>query len=325
MNRLVIAYADKVVLGLAALWLTGAASGLAIRGPDEGMRADLSAALGALDAHMRSGATAVPDAASPGFAAALRLSLDPTAVDAAPLFPAWVMERRPGFLFDVPPPPKAPELTHTAPSNVVADASARGRIAVRWEAGAATRLLVSVTLERRVDGGEWVEIATDLAPTVTARVDEAVRPSARYEYRVVATARIDEDDPQVREWRRHGGDGALDAALARRESEPSPAVETPLELFVVPRSVQVAADPREGTAYVVVHRWDRAAGKFVARSFTLKVGDRVGEGAHDTGAVLEAVGESNGALWVELRDASTGAVRTEDSRRDRLPPELRGR
>lgn len=325
MNQHVIAFADKVILGAAALWLTGAASGLATSGPDERLRTDLSAALVAIDAHMRAGSAVVPEPTAPGFAALLRLSLDPSAVPVAPLFPAWVMERRPGFLFDVPPPPRPPELAHTPPAAVVADAGARGRIVVRWQPGTALHLLVTCALERREGEGPWTAIATDLAPGVSERVDEAVRPRTRYEYRVVATARVDEDDPVIIDARRRGAFTALDAALARVVSEPSAAVETPADTYVVVRSVQVDRDPRKSSAYVVVHRWDVPAGRFVARSFRVTVGERVGDGSHDTGAVLETVGETGGALWVELRDAATGELRTEDSRRDRLPPELRGR
>jgi hypothetical protein len=213
---------------------------------------------------------------------------------------------------------------HTAATQVTADAGERGRVVVRWTPGAFAYVLATGAVERRRgDDGPWERVA-EVTATAREVVDEAVAPRARYAYRVVTVARADEDDLTVKAALAAGTFSRLTDDLARQESEPSAPVETPAEVFVVPLSVDVVPHrPTACSAYVVVHCWDRAARRFVSGRFKVQVGQRVGEGALDTGAELAEVGVDGATLWVDLRDATTGAVERADSRRDRLPSDLK--
>lgn len=314
-----LAHGDKAILAAFVLVLTGAASTLVSGADHEAARLELEQSLATVREHeaTRQPVTLPPP---PPWAATLRRELAGPPALPAP-FPTWTAERRPGFVYDLVPLAQPPEFAHAAPTDVTADASERGRVVVRWQAGAAQNLLVSHAVERRRDDGAWEALAQGVAGGEW--VDASSEPRARYAYRVVATAAVDEDDPRIVIARRAGTFDALDPDLVRRESEPSAAVVTPAELFLVPLSVSVAAHPDESTAYVVMHRWDRAAGRFVSRRLQVKVGQRLTDGDFDSGLVVEEIADE-GALRLTLR-APSGEVQTEDSRRDRLPPELRGR
>lgn len=303
---------DKLILGACALWLTGAAAGLADRAPDEAARRDLERALAVVEAHFAAGPR-VASPRAPGWADALRARLL-AAPEAPALWPAWVVHRRPALLFDLVARPKPPPFRHEAADEVTATVE-RGRVTVRWAPGATAHVLVDAAVERRRDGGAWEALGAAAGEVV----DEGVVPGARYAYRLVTLARPDEDDLAVRAARAAGTFQALDPALVRRESAPSPEAEAPPELYVVPLSVD--ADPLRpdaGSAYVVVHRWDRGARRFETTRLRLKVGQALPRG----GEVLDEVGAEAGALWVRLR-LPGGEARREDSRRDRLPAELR--
>ncbi|MCO5167698.1 MAG: hypothetical protein M9894_15230 [Planctomycetes bacterium] len=303
---------DKAILAACALWLTGAAAGLRDRAPDEATRVDLDRSLAAVGAHF-AGAPSIAPAPAPAWAEALRARLlAPPEVPS--LWPAWALHRRPAFVFDVVAPPQPPPFRHEAAQGVVATAE-RGRVVVRWTSGAAAYVLVDAAVERREGDGPW-EVVASPAPAGEF-VDTDVQPRARYRYRVVTMARPDAEDRQVQLASQAGTFQALDPALARRESPPSDEVETPPELYVVPLSVDLVPHrPAACTAYALVHRWDRAAGRFTSERVRLKVGQRLGH------AVVEGVGEEGATLWVTLRRPD-GALLREDSRRDRLPVELR--
>lgn len=312
---LCLRYFDKAVLGAAAAWLAMAASAFGAA-PSDGVRAELDGAMAALTQHMQ-GATLRPGPA-PGWAGRLgeQLREAPPAPSTAP---TWSFHKRPAFLHGVVPPAQPPTFVHTAARQVVADASERGRIVVRWSPGDTAYVLATCTVERRRGDGPWEAVAS-VPAAAREVVDEAVDPRSRYAYRVVTQARADEDDLQVKAALAAGTFEALAPDLVRRESEPSADVETAAEVFVVPLSVDVVPNrPEAGSAYVIVHRWDRGARRFTSARVRVKVGDRVGE----TGAVLDDVGVDGATLWVALRDPATGEVLREDSRRDRLPDGLR--
>lgn len=306
---------DKAVLGAAAAWLATAATAFGAA-PSDKARAELTGAMAALTQHMQ-GAT-LRTGSAPDWAARLGAQLREAPATPSPA-PPWTFHRRPAFLHDVVPAPQPPSFVHTAAAEVTADAGERGRITVRWTPGDMAYVVATCTVERRRDDGPWERIAS--VPVSTREVvDEAVDARARYAYRVVTEARADEDDLQTKAAINAGTFEALAPDLVRRESEPSPAVETAAEVFVVPLSVDVVANrPGASSAYVVVHRWDRAARRFVSARSRVRVGEHVGE----TGAVLHDVGVDGATLWVALRDPATGEVTREDSRRDRLPLDLK--
>lgn len=311
---LTLRYFDKTLLGASVLWLASAATSLAAAPGDE-LRADLDASMAALHEHMQ-GAT-VAASPPPSWAARLDAHLR-AAPAAAPLGPTWVLHRRPAFLYDHAPAAQPPEFVHEAATDVAAEASQPGRVVVRWSPGRTAYVLTTCTVERRRgDDGAWERVA-EVPADARELIDETVAPRARYVYRVVSHARADEDDPGVKAAIDAGTFEELAADLARAESAPSAPVETPPELYVVPLSVDVdERDPDAGRAYLLVHRWDRAAKRFVSGRQQAKVGDDV------AGLVLHAVGVDGATLWVELRDADGGEVRREDSRRDRLPEGVR--
>ncbi len=313
---LLLRYFDKALLGASVVWLAQAATALAAA-PSEALRADLDRSLATLGEHMR-GAT-VRAAPPPAWSTAVgaRLREAPAAPAAGP---GWLLHRRPGLLFDLVPSAQPPGFVHAAPTDVVADATERGRVTVRWTPGATAYVLVSGRVERRRgDDPAWERLA-DVDATTREVVDEAVAPRTRYAYRVVTEARADEDDLQVRAARAAGTFSGLADDLARRESAPSAPVETPAETFVVPLSVDaVPLRPEASSAYLVVHVWDRVARRFASQRHQVKVGQPVG----GTGAVLHEVGVDGATLWVTLRDPASGETWREDSRRDRLPEALR--
>lgn len=213
-----------------------------------------------------------------------------------------------------------PAFAHAAATDVVADAGERGRVTVRWTPATSAWVLLTCTVERRRgDDGAWERVAS-VDATSREVTDEEVEPRTRYAYRVVTEGRADVDDPEVKAALAAGTFKALAPELVRRESEPSTPVETPAELFVVPLSVDpVELRPEASSAYVIVHRWDRAARRFASERVQARVGQPVG----GAGLVLHEVGIDGATLWVTLRDPATGEVRREDSRRDRLPSDLK--
>lgn len=316
-----LAHGDKAILTAFFLMLTGAAANLVTGAEHEATRLELEGSLATVREHAAARAPVTVSGAPP-WAAALRRELAVPPPTPAP-FPDWIGERRPAFVFDLVPLPQPPAFAHSPPTGVTADASERGRVVVRWQAGAVQHLLVSHTVERRRgDDGAWETIGAVAAP-VTELVDTSTDPRAAYAYRVVATATVEEGDPTLELARRAGTFVALDPTLVRRESDPSAPVLTPAELFVVPLSVSAGQRPDQATAYVVMHRWDRVAGRFVSTRLQVKVEQRLVVEGFDSGLVVEEISDQ-GALRITLR-APSGELLIEDSRRDRLPADLRGR
>lgn len=321
LSSALLAHGDKAILAAFVLVLTGAASSLVTGSEHEATRLELEESLSTMREHASTRAPATT-LTVPAWSATLRAELSTPPPAAAP-FPTWGLERRPGFLFDLKPLAQPPEFAHAAPTGVTADASERGRVVVRFQPAAVRHLLVSHAIERRRgDDGAWEPLGPVDEKTCEL-IDSTTEPRTRYAYRVVSTAAPDEDDPQLVLARRAGTFVELAPALVRRESEPSAPVATVAELFVVPLSVSIAARPDQSTAYVVMHRWDRVASRFVSTRLQVKVGQRLVDGAFDSGLVVEEISDGN-SLQVTLRAAS-GELLTEDSRRDRLPSELRGR
>lgn len=270
---------DQVLFAAAAVWVASSAVAFASPPAIVGEAERLRGLSGELALYFEE-ARAEPLAA-PAHADALRARLDPPAVVAD--LPGWVLHKRPGFLYTVPPGLPPVEIVHSPPGLRVR-AVERGRVELEVAPGRLVRVILEgFALEREAEGGEWVLLAA-LPAGAREYVDEDVIPRGRYRYRVTSRVRLDVDDPALRA----RGVRELAPELVERTSAPTEGVEVPRELRFLVRTVTLPDVLRErpGGATLVVERWDPARGEFRGRYVQAVVGEPIG----DSGAVLLEVG-----------------------------------
>lgn len=322
---------EKLGLGAAAAWLAVTAVGFAATPPEvresERLAAEGDGVCAALEVERR---RPVP-VRDPAWDATLHARLDADRVPSADALPAWGMHRRPQVVARRAPLIVCPlTFEHQAPAWTHLDASARGRVALAWDAGrveaGVAREALEVWRQSAVGDdawGEWRHLV-DLPGDARQALDDDVLPWTRYRYRLVARARLDADDPRVRQFEIT----ALPPGAARVEGAVSEPLETPREVLLQLNSVTVAdpLDPKAvGGAYVFVERFDRASQRFVRRGFPARVGQAIGSGSFLSGAVLlevgvtehakAQVGRSRRIQWARVRWPSGAEEALDDARR----------
>lgn len=287
---------DKVILAGFALWLVLAAVGMFQQPAELDLKDQLTKDLAEIGAHMKG--TKVAVASDPGWRAALEGQLKADAVPAAAPGPAWVHEKRPGFLYQFYVAPQTYKCVHVPPADVNADGSQRGQVVVRWRLAANEYVIASFEVQRRRGlAGEWKTVAT-VGPGSVEYVDTSVVARSEYFYKIVSLAEPDRESPVVQRY-----DLKLKEDEARMESSETGPIRTQRDVFVLPVTVTVVeeadiiANPNaKEQAYVRVYKWDPESSSFKDATFTVSANDPIGgvkklrggkEFDFTTGAVLD--------------------------------------
>lgn len=270
-KQLALAHFEKGVLAVFAGWLLMSLVGLASPPDDQSKKAELDQWIQAIQAHM--GKATVPEAKDPGWNERLEAQLDAAQVPQAGTFPAWVMHRRPGMVYYVPDNTPKYNTKHLPPVDVTADASTRGQVVVRWKPSLENEYVTCKFEVQRKKGeaGEWETVHT-AGPGETEWADLKTSSRTKYFYRVVSLATADVENPVVSKFGL-----TVPEDEARRESMEAGPVETQLEVYVLPITINPATMERkikepdaQVEAYVRVYKWDAAGGKFENYAFTIK-------------------------------------------------------
>jgi len=320
LRAFVLAHFEKVLFSGFAAWAALAASSAFGAADVDAVGGGVDARLAAVADYMASGSSA-PAPTPPEWAQAHPLAAEVGDVD--PL-PGWVMHRRPGLVYELPPPLDPLELRHDPPALKAPAEGPRGRLALE-RAPARTRYaaVTGYAVERRVGAdGAW-EVAARLAPGARAW-EEGVASRTRNAYRVVSRARLDREDPRVRQ----RGLRELPEPLRTRRSA-ARAVTTLPRFHVLPNQVEPASLPGgPDRAWLRVFRWTGDGWESRLVPATTAPEGRSGAGAFATGArLLSAERVEVAEPWphtvarITVRYPSGEVVTSTDERADR-PAEL---
>jgi hypothetical protein len=293
---------DKVILVGFAGWLVMSGVGMLQQPEELSLKDDLTKNLTEIGAHMKG--TTVTVVADPGWRNELESQLKAETVPAAAPGPGWVVEKRPGFLYQHYVKVENYKCIHLPPSDVNADGAVRGQVTVRWRLAANEYVIASYEVHRRRGAeGPWTTVAT-MGPGSVEYVDTGVAARSEYFYKIVSVAEPDREAPVVQRY-----DLKLKDEETRMESSETGPIKTQADVFVLPVTVTVVeeadiiANPNaKESAYVRVHKWDPESSSFKDATFTVKVGDPIGEkkklrGGKEfdftTGAVLDDTSYEN--------------------------------
>lgn len=302
-KQLALQFFDKAILAGFGVWFALTAVGMA--SPPDGLekKADLDKNLAVIDVHMKG--TTVTPSTDAGWRTALEAQLKPDTVRVPPPAPAFTLDRRPYFLYQVIDETPTYACKHGAPTDVTADGSQRGQVIVRWRP-AVENEYVLCTFEvsrRKGEDGKW-EVVTNAGSGTTEYIDTNIAPRAVYHYKVTSVAEADRESPVVERYKLKLAD-----AETRKESAECGPIQTQRDVFVLPQNVIVVTDQdlianpdAKESAYVKVYKWDPETSTFQNATFNVEVGKPIGEkkklrgrGEFDfgTGAVLEDTSYDN--------------------------------
>jgi hypothetical protein len=298
-KQLALQFFDKAVLAGFAVWLVIAATGLVQQPAELSLKDQLDKDLKAIGEHMK-GST-VPAATDPGWRKSLEGQLKADTIAAARPAPAWVLHKRPGFLYQVYVFEPTYRCKHGAPTDLTADGAQRGQVAVRWKPSLENEyVLCTYEVQRRTgETGDWETIHT-AGPGSTEYVDTNIAPRATYFYKVTSVAEPDRDSPVVQRYNL-----TLAESEQRKESLEVGPIKTQRDVFVLPVTVTVVTERdlidrpnAKESAYVKVYKWDADSSSFLDATFTVGINQAIGgtkklrggkEFDFSTGAVLDDV------------------------------------
>ncbi len=298
-KQLALQFFDKAVLAGFAVWLVFAAMGMVKQPAELSLKDQLDANLKKIGEHMK-GST-VPAATDPGWRKELESHLKADTIPAGKPAPAWVLHKRPGFLYQVYVFEPTYRAKHGAPTDVTADGAQRGQVVVRWKPSIENEyVLCSFEVQRRTgETGDWKTINT-AGPGSTEYVDTDVAPRATYYYKVVSVAEPDRDSPVVQRYNL-----TLKEEEQRKEGMECGPIKTQRDVFVLPVTITVVTEQdliarpnAKESAYVRVYKWDTESSSFLEATFTVGIDQPIGgpkklrggkEFDFSTGAVLDDV------------------------------------
>jgi len=332
---------DKVILVGFAGWLVMAGVGMLQQPSELDLKDQLTKDLAEIDAYMKG--TKVTVSTDPGWRKALEGQLKADTVAAAVTGPGWVLDKRPGFLYQVYVKVETYKCAHFPVTDVNADGAQRGQVTVRWRSAANEYVIASFEVHRRRGAeGPWTTVAT-VGPGSVEYVDTGVSARSEYFYKIVSVAEPDRESPVVQRY-----DLKLKDDEARMESSETGPIKTQRDVFVLPITVTVVeeadiiANPNaKESAYVRVYKWDPESTSFKEATFTVQQGQPIGEkkklrGGKEfdftTGAVLDDTSYENRphpTIPNHTERAQTIRIRfadgsTEDSNDKEKPAELGG-
>lgn len=304
---LALAHFEKVILAGFAGWLLMAVVGFVSTPAELSLKAQIDEKVKKIEAHMK-GST-IEEPKDPGWRSRLASQLDPSTLAEVPAAPAWLMHRRPKFIyqkFD-----STPKLQpkHFPPVDVNADAAERGKVKIRWKASLENDLVVCSfeVLRKKGADGAWEVIGTP-AVGVTEVTDEKIAARSTYFYKVVSKAVIDQSDPRLSKVEIQ----VPDEEATKESGEVGP-IATARDIYILPSSVievtdkdLIAKPDAKEEAQLEVYKFDPATSTFMKKTFRVIAGGDIGEvvkmrvGGKSvdvdfrTGAKLEDV-------WVEKR------------------------
>jgi hypothetical protein len=298
-KQLLLAHFEKLILAGFAGWVIMALVGLAGGG---GLNTeDVATMRDEVEAHMQGGSVEEPT--KPEWQEDLRRRL--AGAPEASEYPSWVFHRRPLYLYEIQTVELAYHPVHRPPVNLAADTETRGQIDLAWSPSIENEYVVtSYELQRREgEEGEWTTVAKLKPSDETRHVDKEISSLLKYYYRVISTAKIDEEDPVVAKYNLTLSDDAK--TMISDEVGP---VGTKREIFVLPVSVDPVTEQElidrsqeVGLADVKVRRWDTEESNWQEVSFwRVKVGDTIGEPKKIRGK-KEPFDFSTGATLMEVR------------------------
>lgn len=309
-KQLALQFFDKAVLGGFAVWLVLTAAGMASQPEGLDKKAELDANLAKIAEHMK-GSTVAPSTDA-GWRTKLEAQLKAGEVREPPPAPAFALERRPYFLYQVHVDVPTYACKHGAPTDVTADGSQRGQVIVRWKPSLENEyVLCTYEVSRKKNDGAW-EVVNNAGPGTTEYIDTNISARATYLYKVTSVGEADRESPVVTRYNLK-----LAEAETRKESPECGPIQTQSDIFVIPQNVVVVTDQdlianpnAKESAYVKVYKWDPETSTFQNATFNVEVGKPIGDKKK-----LRGRGEF---------DFSTGAVLDDTSIEERPHPKIQG-
>lgn len=319
-KELALAHFEKALLAIAGAWLLVVASSFASQPDALKKNAELTQKMQRIGSYM--GSAAPEEYPMPDAVPQLKAQLSPGNVDSVGGFPAWVMHRRPQFLYGVEDSGPSHDARHEPPVDLTVDTETRGKIVLKWQASVDNEYVIisNYEIERKNgEDGEWQSIATIDGVEETYE-DSKIQARAKFFYRVTSIAEIDRDNPVV------DAEGMqLAESDERQVSRVVGPIETARDIYVIPVTVTQVTDEdliananAIESAYVRVYKWDSEEEKFVQKAFTVKSGEKIGkkvkrgrkETDFSTGATLVDVelrsrkhklGHNEQVQWIKYR------------------------
>jgi hypothetical protein len=327
-KALLLKHFEKLICGLFGVWLAITLVGFTSPPPELKSNEKISEELKKIEDYMgktRADVTAQQDVVTQLKASVSSESVRP--VDAKSM-PAWLAHRRPNLAFVVEGGPARPQPVHSAPTDFTGVAE-RGRVKLTWQPADATQnayiIIDGYEVQRReiVAAGEppaWSSLATlKRDPTQqtppTEWLDEKVQPRKKYEYKLIETAILDEDNQAIRIINQKAGvkDDEkvkfpdLPRAPAEREVTWAMEKDLPRDLYIVPAPGSVVIPPpaeqvkgTKPTVTLKVYKFDPKSNGFVEKQYFSKP-----EGTKNIGQMETVRGQkidfSTGAELIEVR------------------------
>lgn len=269
-TELALKHFEKVILVAFLGWLGFTLTNLASEPSGLQKAAAVETHLEKIDKHMKT--TTVEAPKEPVWESNLKRQLDPGSVPAAAPFPAWVMERRPSFLYQIE--IEAPEY-HTAHHAPTVDAAPveRGKIKVTWEPSN-ENLYVVATFEvhrKTGDAEQWEKMA-ELPTTERSWVDDKINSRKKYSYKVVSLAKIDQEDPVVQQNKL-----VLPDEERLKESSPVGPIGVKQDFMILPTEVHPVTEEEliknkdaKAWATIKVKKWDAEGNAWEEKTYFQK-------------------------------------------------------